>query len=136
MAWTQSQADAEEQMGKNGDVIKKQFRITSTVRGMCTEGACVQESLWKLLDEVPVQALQLQVPIPTSPFHSLLSITAAPLLLPAIPHRILFSHQGVFFMMEVIKNLKPLCNFLHPCSGHCSNLVKFRNGKWLLLINN
>lgn len=130
MAWTQSQADAEEQMGKNGDVAKKQFQITSTVRGMYTEGACVQESLWKLLDEVPVQALQLQMLIPTSPFHSLLSITAAPpLLLPVIPRRILVSHQGVFFMMEVIKNLNPLCNFLHPCLGLCSNLVWFWNRK-------
>lgn len=71
MGWIQSREDVEEQMGRNGGVAKKQSQITSTVRGTCTEGGSVQESLWKLL-KLLLQVLELAVLmlIPTSPYLS------------------------------------------------------------------
>ena len=118
MGWIQSQEDVDEQMERNGGVVKTQSQITSTVRGTCTEGASVQESLWKLLKLLllllllKVLVLAMHILIPTSPFLSkwITVAVVAAISLPAL----LVSFQGVS-CGEVIQKLNLHYNFKNYC---------------------
>lgn len=46
--WNQNQEDVEEQMGRNGDVLRMLCQTKNTVKDTCTEAGIVQESMWKL----------------------------------------------------------------------------------------
>lgn len=95
---TQNRAGAEEQMGKSGDARERHMATPSTVRGTCTGGRTVQESLWNcpLPPQIPAVVL---IPLQVGPTTS---IQARILHIPLLELRVVVLVSGCLWVMITI----------------------------------